>query len=642
VLFDGRFRFDNFIVGSANRLAVAAARAVAEAPGTVYNPLFVYSGSGLGKTHLMGAVGHAARQRQPQLRIEYLSLDELVEQLHAAISTGQVEPFRHRYHEVELLLLDDVQFLTGHRETQTELLRLFNVLQGSGRQIVMTSDRPPSEIPDVDERLVTRLSGGLIVDIGPPDYETRVAILRAKSEDRKASFTTGVLEELARVEFANVRELQGALNRLIAQQQVGTVGLKEVQAIVGDRVMASRPAMRPTPTTGMEFSSFLSDIAGAVAQVVEPWKQRLAEAIMHFGSQGYRVAVLERALQLPRDPGVDRLLETFTGAIDHLRDIEAQVTAIDTVAGGHDAFRDPERVDEAEEMLERALAGQTPPPGPNTALSRATYETGASNQLAVKAADAVVEAPGERYNPLFLCGPSGVGKTHLANAIGNELAARSGGAFSVACVNTQAFIDELIAALQEGTIERWRARYRAADALILDDVHFVASKERTQEELFHVFNALYASGKQIVLVADKPPRDLADLEARLRSRFEGGLVVEMGAPDRALREKLYARFLSAEEPAPEAALYAYLAERPVESVREIAGLVNRLRMAADVENVTISLALAKREFEGAGVQPVAAPTPTSAPQGVDAFFLDDEKVVWDWPDVTGRVVEELR
>jgi chromosomal replication initiator protein len=212
----------------------------------------------------------------------------------------------------------------------------------------------------------------------------------------------------------------------------------------------------------------------------------------------------------------------------------------------------------------------------------------------------------------------------------------------VACVNAQSFIDELIAALQEGTIERWRARYRAADALILDDVHFVAGKERTQEELFHVFNALYASGRQIVLVADRPPRELADLEARLRSRFEGGLVVELGPPDRALREKLYARFLSDEDPQPEPELFAYLAERPVESVREIAGLVNRLRMAADVENVMISLALAKREFEGAGVQPVAAPTPRSVPVGVDVFFLDDEKVVWDWPDVTGRVVEDLR
>jgi chromosomal replication initiator protein len=644
VVWDGRFRFDNFVVGSANRLAVAAARAVAEAPGTVYNPLFIYSGSGLGKTHLMGAVGQAARQRSPQLRVEYVSLDEMVEQLHAAISAGQVDPFRRRWHDVDLLLLDDVQFLTGHRETQTELLRLFNVLQGSGRQIVMTSDRPPAEIPDVDERLVTRLSGGLIVDIGAPDYETRVAILRAKSDERKVAFGSGLLEELARAEFVNVRELQGALNRLIAQQQVSTVSMADVQAVIGDRAVAPRPPRpsMPTPASGSEFTSFLSDIAGAVAQVVEPWKQRLAEAIAHYGAEGYRVAVLERALQLPRDPDVDRLLEKFASAIDHLRELEQQVTAIDTDAGGHEAFRDPERVGEAEEMLERALLGQTPLPGPSAAMSRASYETGASNQVAVKAADAVVDEPGERYNPLFLCGPSGVGKTHLANAIGNELAARSGGAATVACINMQDFIDELIAALQEGTIDRWRMRYRAADALILDDVHFVAGKERTQEELFHVFNALHASGRQIVLVADRAPRELGALEARLRSRFEGGLVVEMGPPDRGLREKLFARFLHDEEPQPEPELFAYLAERPVESVREIVGLVNRLRMAADVENVTISLALARRELEGAGVLPVAAPTPSSVPAAVDVFFLDDEKVVWDWPDVTGRVLEDLR
>ena len=154
---DARYRFDNFIVGAGNRLAVAAARAVAESPGATYNPLFIYSGSGLGKTHLVGALGHLALELQPDLRMIYLSLDEFVEQLHASISAGETEAFKRRYHTVDLLVLDDVQFLTGQRETQSEMLRLFTALQGSGRQIVMTSDRPPSDIADVDERLLTRL-----------------------------------------------------------------------------------------------------------------------------------------------------------------------------------------------------------------------------------------------------------------------------------------------------------------------------------------------------------------------------------------------------------------------------------------------------------------------------------------------------
>jgi chromosomal replication initiator protein len=197
VLPDARFRFENFVVGSANRLAVAAARAVSEAPGSAYNPLFIYSASGLGKTHLASAIGNYAKQLQPTLQTEYVTLDDFVEQLHAAISIGQTLSFTQRYAHVDMLLIDDVQFLTGRRETQSEMLRLFNLLQGSGRQIVMTSDRPPNEIADVDERLVSRLAGGLIVDIGPPDYETRAAILRNKCEERGVTLRPNVLDELA-------------------------------------------------------------------------------------------------------------------------------------------------------------------------------------------------------------------------------------------------------------------------------------------------------------------------------------------------------------------------------------------------------------------------------------------------------------
>jgi len=155
---ESKLRFDNFIVGSANRLAVAAARAVAESPGAVYNPLFMYSSSGLGKTHLMSAIGNQVAAKQKGLVVEMVTLDDFVEELHEAIAAGETERFKQRYLRVGVLLIDDMQFLTGHRETQTELLRIFNALTADGRQIVMTSDRPPAEIADVDERLITRLS----------------------------------------------------------------------------------------------------------------------------------------------------------------------------------------------------------------------------------------------------------------------------------------------------------------------------------------------------------------------------------------------------------------------------------------------------------------------------------------------------
>src|SRR5215218_880691 len=647
---EARSRFDNYVVGSANRLAVAAARAVTESPGGVYNPLFVYGGSGLGKTHLLGAIGNEAVVRAPGLSVEYLALEDFIEQIHAAVAVGEMERFKQRYGRVDVLLLDDMQFLTGRRETQSELLRLLNALQGSGRQIVMTSDRPPSDISDVDERLLSRLSGGLIVDIGAPDFETRVAILRSKSEERKVSFAPGVIEELARLEFTSVRELQGAMNRLVAQQSLdGTLTPAQVRSVLGAESVAApaAPEHEPAPTAVAlapavdEFSSFLTNIASTVAAQIEPWKVRVGETIAYWAGEGYRTAALERLMaERVAPPNYQAVLRGYGHAVEQLRSLETKVATVDPSLGGDEVFRDPERLGEAAAFVERALTGAVPPQGPQSAFERRTFQESASNQMAVRAADAVIAEPGQRYNPLFIAGPSGTGKTHLLNAIGNELASRGNGTSRVACVGAQLFIDELIAALQEGQIERFRARYRAADVLLIDDVQFVAGKERTQEELFHVFNHFHSAGKQLVLVSDVPPKAIEGLEERLRSRFEGGLVAELEAPDRALREKLFARFLGNGAPHDDPALLTYLAERPVSSVRELIGVVHRLQAVAESTGAPVTLAAARQELEPTGSAVIAPPT--TVRQAADVFFLDDEKIVWEWPDVAGRLVEELR
>ena len=410
------------------------------------------------------------------------------------------------------------------------------------------------------------------------------------------------------------------------------------------RIVLGEPApswRAPTPAKEMggEYLSFLSDVASVVAQNVEGWRMRISEAIAFWNGEGYRTAVLERALHLKQQPDIEGLLGMYTAAVERLRALETEVNSLDPALGASEAFRDPERVNEAEDIIRRAQSGEIPPPGPSAAFTRAGYEVSPSNQMAVKAADAVAADPGGKYNPLFIHGPSGTGKTHLANAIGNEIVEASGGAIAVSYVSAGEFIDELIAALQEGTLERWRARYRAAGALIIDDVQFAAGKERTQEELFHVFNVLHGEGKQIVLTSDRGPKELEGLEERLRSRFEGGLVVGIEPPDRTLREKLYARYLSLVEPPPEDGLLAYLSDRPAASVREIIGTVNRLVAAADVAGVALNVTLARAELEGVGSAP--APAPANA-RAMDAFFLDDEKVVWDWPDVAGRAIEEWR
>jgi chromosomal replication initiator protein len=320
-----------------------------------------------------------------------------------------------------------------------------------------------------------------------------------------------------------------------------------------------------------------------------------------------------------------------------------QAVTLDPAVRGNPAFRDPEQVAEAQRLLDRALASAMPLPAPNPAFARAGLEVGTSNQLALKAADAIVEHPGQRYNPLFIHGASGTGKTHLAHAIAlASLAARPRGA--VACLAAGTFVEEFVAAMQEGGVERWRARYRAAEVFVLDDVQQLADKERTQEELFHLFNVLHDRGAQVVLTSDRPPREVRGLADRLRSRFEGGLVVALQAPDRALRERLVRRWLADAGHAPDASLVSYLADREARSARELSGLITRLAAAADLLAVPLDLPLARRELDG--VTSLIAATPRAgvplADGAHDAFFLDAEKVRWDWPDLGDRLIEEYR
>ena len=506
--------------------------------------------------------------------------------------------------------------------------------------MVLTSDRPPSEIGDLDERLITRLTGGLVVDVGSPDYETRVAILRSKCEERGVVFEAGVLDEVARINFTNVRELQGALNRLIACQTLeeAPVTARSVRELLGEK--PDTPLLVPSQARGQEFASFLSDLSEVVSQHIDSWRVRVVEAMTYWHQLGYVTLLLERTLEATEEPDVDTLLSRFEASIRRLRELEAEASKIDTQLAASELFKDPERVGEAELVLARLVGGAEPPPGPDPAFTRSELEVGASNQLAVHAVDTIIDEPGKKYNPLFVYGPRGVGKTHLLNALGNELIAQSGGAFTVAVVNASQFIDELIAALQEEQIEKWRARYRVVDALILDDVDKCAGKERSQEELFHIFNSLFYNGRQIVFASEHAPKAIEGLEERLRSRFEGGLVVEIQAPDHALREKLYARYLADVGERLDRPLIDFLASRSVASVAEMRGIVDRLMKAADVVGVPLNASFARKELEGGATAP--APSKQSNGRDADPFFLDEEKILWDWPDVTGRAIEEFR
>ena len=216
-----RYTFRNFIVGSANRLAHAASLSVAERPGHAYNPLFLYGGVGLGKTHLMHAIGNQVLARFPRKRVVYATSEKFTNEFITSIQQGKIDEFRNRYRRIDLLLIDDIQFIADKERTQEEFFHTFNAIHEDGKQIVLSSDRPPKLITTLEERLRSRFEWGLIADLTAPDLETRIAILRAKAEEQNVHIGADVLEFIARKVISNIRELEGALNRIVAYANMG-------------------------------------------------------------------------------------------------------------------------------------------------------------------------------------------------------------------------------------------------------------------------------------------------------------------------------------------------------------------------------------------------------------------------------------
>lgn len=260
----GRYTFENFVIGKSNELAAAAAHAVAEAPGKVYNPLFIYGETGLGKTHLMQAVAHEILQRNPQTRLAFIGTEQFTNDLVSSIQGRTTQAFRRRYRELDLLLVDDIHFLKGKEATQEEFFHTFNALYEAGRQIILTSDRPPSEIPGLEARLVSRFQWGMVADIEQPDVEHRTAILRNKAalDHLELTIPDDVIEFIAENVRSNVRELEGSIIRLLAYASLRRrdVTIELAQEALRDKLRDG------TQTTSAETGLSITLIQESVAQ----------------------------------------------------------------------------------------------------------------------------------------------------------------------------------------------------------------------------------------------------------------------------------------------------------------------------------------------------------------------------------------
>jgi hypothetical protein len=351
---DPRFTFDTFAVGPGNRMAAAAARQVAEAPRTAYNPLFIHGPAGSGKTHLLQAVGALALAVRPELRVLYLTADGLVDRVSSAVGSGSIDHLRDELLDAELVLLDETHLLSGKTRTQEELLALWDELEWTA-QIVIAAQGAGNELAGVEPDLRARILRGMAVELpGSPgdDRALAVAIVRRAAAQRGVELADGVAEEIARPGAASPGSLVAAVER------VGGVQSERRRPLTRGEVAAVAHPDPPAVHSADEFSAFLSDIAATVEEMVEtaPWRKRLAEAILRWEGEGVRTRRLEAALDADTAPDVDGLLRAFGADVEMLRRIRAELDGIRSESARSPVLADPDRTSEAEALLLSARA----------------------------------------------------------------------------------------------------------------------------------------------------------------------------------------------------------------------------------------------------------------------------------------------
>ena len=634
---DPRFTFDNFVVGPANRLASAAARRAADNPGTSYNPLFIYSASGLGKTHILGAIANHVAKNHPEKNIAYQTLEGFLAELTDALGGG--EGVRSRYDGLEILLMDDIQFLTGQAQAQEMLLRTLDSLTSARKQVVLASDRPPNEIDGLDSRLRSRFEGGLLVDIGSPEYETRIAILRRQAEARGQALTSGVAEVIGRIPFKNVRELGGALNRVLAIQELEgrAVSAEEASSLLKD---GSAPKGNAS-----DLGKFLNELTDSVAAQVEiqeaPWRQRLREVAEEVEKEGFKGDRLRRLMEKESPPGgVDGIIEDFLRIVQRLKEVKTQLDGVGNPwpEAAHGVLKDPERLDEAEALLASAKERGRPFPPIEEGPTLSDLPDSLP-QLVIRAAEQLINSDRPEYNPLFVWSPDGDTARSLLSAAGRSFQ-KGNGQPKVALISVADFAEEFIGALSGGVAGAWRERWWSAELLLIEDAQDLAKMERAQEEFFHLFEALQRRRARVMVAADRPPAKIGSIDDRLRSRFEGGLVLEVegrekaGAPPQPPQPSERERFQAWDQEAPVAGEGS--AEPGRERKKDVSAL-DREWIMGFTSGDGVQTPGGGAEAPG---QADSRAAPSEEERRGEIWFPSPERVIWVWPRISERVAEE--
>jgi len=645
-----RSTFGSFVVGKENGLAAAAARAVAENPGAVYNPLCITGGKGIGKTHLLMAIAQEIEGADNRFSVEYFTPDSLSEAYHAAMSAGQGDAFRNRLRDTDILLVDDLHVLTHQSDIQAELLRILNELTGIGKQVVVASNRTPKELEGVDPEFVARIADGLVVSVGAPDYETRLAILVGRSEERGSEFEAGVLEAVAGYEIADVRELIGVLNRLVALQALSETPLTEgaARALYEGEVSsthgtgAAGEISAEEQAQADEFADFLSGVTDTVKWHVDMWESRLNQVVKLWAERGFCTDRLASLAHTGSGAPIEDMVKAFERDAEELQALRASVLDTDPALADSPAFFDPDRLVEAREMAEQVVVTPPPLPGPSNAWTLQGFIGSWANAIAVEAVKEVVTYPGYEQNPLVLVGSTGVGKTHLLHATGNALVEAL--KTPVVCLTAEDLSDGLEQAQVDGTVDQWHKSLAVAPALLIDDLHLVGGNDRLQRELESLFTEILNARRQLVLTLNAEPEVVPGLNESITALLRSGVVSTLAPPDRELRKGLVAKLLQVQVGSVDPTLADYLADRPADSVRAVAGTVGRVVDEAESRGVAATAALARELVEGVASES-AVPSRGVRTSGVvvtpASSVRSPEKVIWIWPDPSERLIEEL-